>query len=359
MSRATRVGWLCLALTVACGSRTALFGAATGDDLESGDGGPRGDGGRLTDAGPDANIIVETDAACATARECDDGIACTLDTCQEGRCFRELVDAVCDDGIFCNGVERCDVAAACVPRPQACDDGIACSLDACDEATRACRHDPDDTLCPPSHVCDLALACQARVLAHDTENLYDVRVPSGVTSLVGRLGTTLTDVALTPGNRLYGINYTALFDVDTATGATRQRSTLPAGSYNAFDLAPDGTLYIGGGRRISSIDVATGRLTAFANLPSPSSGDIAFVANRMLVTVTGAVDDDLVEVDVATRVARRLGSIGFPCVWGLAAYGATLYGFNCEGYILGIDTATGAGTTITQTDVTFYGATAR
>lgn len=359
MTKKTRLAWLCVVLTAACGSRTALFTDVTGGDVDDGDGGLRPDGAPLGDAGPDANIIVETDASCVTAAECNDGIPCTLDTCQGGRCFRELADSLCDDGVFCNGVERCDVTAGCVERAQACDDGIACSLDACDEAARGCRHTPDDTLCPPSHVCDLALSCQARVLAHDTENLYDVRVPSGVTTLVGRLGTTLTDVALTPGNRLFGISYDALFDVDTATGATRRRSTLPSGTYNAFDLAPDGTLYIGGGRRISSLDVATGRLTAFANVPSPTSGDIAFVGNRMLVTVTGPADDELVEIDLVTRVSRRLGSIGYPCVWGLAAYGPTLYGFSCDGYILGIDTGTGAGSIVTQTNVTFYGATAR
>jgi hypothetical protein len=222
--RTKRFAWLCLVLTAACGSRTALFGGAPTDEDtdQTADGGPRRDG--ASDAGPDANIIVETDAACATARECDDGIPCTLDTCQGGRCFRELADSVCDDGAFCNGVERCDVTAGCVARAEACEDGISCSLDACDEANRTCRHTPDDTLCPPSHVCDLALACQARVLAHDTESLYDVRVPSGVTSLVGKLGTTLTDVALTPGNRLYGISYDALFEVDTATAATRSTS---------------------------------------------------------------------------------------------------------------------------------------
>src|SRR5687768_11991096 len=48
-------------------------------------------------------------------------------------------DADCDDGLHCNGVERCDDACACRPGTAvACDDGIACTVDGCSEETRAC-----------------------------------------------------------------------------------------------------------------------------------------------------------------------------------------------------------------------------
>jgi hypothetical protein len=44
---------------------------------------------------------------------------------------------VCDDGIFCTGVERC-VAGTCQREPVRCDDGIACSVDRCDRALDRC-----------------------------------------------------------------------------------------------------------------------------------------------------------------------------------------------------------------------------
>ena len=66
------------------------------------------------------------------------------------------VDADCDDGVFCNGAESCEVAtgvclAGTVPM---CDDGNPCTVDACDGAADACRNDPP---APPGEVDQLNL----------------------------------------------------------------------------------------------------------------------------------------------------------------------------------------------------------
>jgi hypothetical protein len=47
---------------------------------------------------------------------CDDGVTCTVDTCDEDAetCANPGSDALCDDGIACNGAETCGVAG-CVP----------------------------------------------------------------------------------------------------------------------------------------------------------------------------------------------------------------------------------------------------
>jgi hypothetical protein len=54
-------------------------------------------------------------------------------------------DAECSDRMACNGVERCDPAVGCVPgTPIACDDGVACTMDRCEEPGGTCRHVPTD-----------------------------------------------------------------------------------------------------------------------------------------------------------------------------------------------------------------------
>lgn len=102
--------------------------------------------------------------------DCDDGVACTADACEEetARCVHVPIPATCDDGLFCNGVERCDGRAGCVAgMPPACDDRIACTIDTCDEASRSCLHETDDDLCDDGVVCngvercDEAIGCAA------------------------------------------------------------------------------------------------------------------------------------------------------------------------------------------------------
>jgi hypothetical protein len=52
-------------------------------------------------------------------------------------------DRDCDDGVFCNGAETCS-AGHCVARMLACDDGIACTIDDCNEGTRSCTSTAPD-----------------------------------------------------------------------------------------------------------------------------------------------------------------------------------------------------------------------
>src|SRR5436309_2355709 len=49
-------------------------------------------------------------------------------------------DADCDNGRFCDGLERCDISGgACVPgTPVTCNDSNPCTIDYCDEVTRGC-----------------------------------------------------------------------------------------------------------------------------------------------------------------------------------------------------------------------------
>jgi hypothetical protein len=86
--------------------------------------------------------------ACTTPAECDDGLACTSDTCEGDRCVHTADDSACaDDDIACT-TSRCDLAQGCVlvPDDSACSDGVGCTTDRCDR-TQGCVLVPDDSAC--------------------------------------------------------------------------------------------------------------------------------------------------------------------------------------------------------------------
>ncbi len=122
---------------------------------------------------------------CVTAVDCDDGIACTDDSCDLGSCVNAPNAAFCSNGLFCDGEEVCNPLTGCQPGgnpcPGAadcdevndecipcfngadCDDGIFCTIDECID--NVCVRTPDDSVCSDfqfcngAEVCDPQLAC--------------------------------------------------------------------------------------------------------------------------------------------------------------------------------------------------------
>jgi hypothetical protein len=96
------------------------------------------------------------------AVSCDDGIACTFDACEEpsGSCAHLVQHGACDDGLYCTGSETCDAKKGCVGGvAPTCTDGVACTIDVCDPLTDACSAVADDGLCPCTETCDLKAGC--------------------------------------------------------------------------------------------------------------------------------------------------------------------------------------------------------
>ncbi len=311
---------------------------------------------------PDAPL---TDVGCSRDAECDDGIDCTDDVCDPdfGRCRNVPLDGRCDDGLFCTGTERCDATRGCVTTPRSCADPIACTVDTCDETTKSCVRTPDDALCPISHVCDALKGCQARAIAHTDDEILEIRLPSGEVNPIGPTTGTLTDIALHPDGTLYGVRSTSICVVDLKTGSCTSSVALRV-SLVGLDVAPDGTIWGAGGNRLYRVDPKTGTTTPSGTFPPGlvASGDLAVLGTRILATArsTGGADiDTLVELMPSSGTSKVLGSIGRRCVWGLAAYGPTLYGLTCEGAVLRIDPTNGKSTQLSKIDAPFWGATAR
>ncbi|HIF98382.1 MAG TPA: hypothetical protein EYQ54_15395, partial [Myxococcales bacterium] len=105
----------------------------------------------------------------AAGTSCDDGDACTApDQCDAIGACTQSTPVVCDDSLFCNGAETCDIVLGCQPgTPPTVDDGVACTDDSCDEVGGAVVHSANASLCDDSlfcngaETCDIVLDCQA------------------------------------------------------------------------------------------------------------------------------------------------------------------------------------------------------
>ena len=144
-------------LSLATGAQLALWGGACGQPAPSnpfpfdggsgggaGAGGGDGAGGSF-DAGTDADPTLG--GPCSVDSQCDDGHDCTFDACDTAllRCRFTPDDSQCQNGQFCDGIERCDNKLGCrAGEPVSCSDGNACTINSCDESRDSCLSQPRD-----------------------------------------------------------------------------------------------------------------------------------------------------------------------------------------------------------------------
>ncbi len=92
----------------------------------------------------------DPDDGCAAAADCDDGIPCTLEDCVAGACVATLDEGCgpsCSLSIECQAAATC-FDAVCLPgfgcfqAPRSCDDGNACTADSC--GAEGCVNTPID-----------------------------------------------------------------------------------------------------------------------------------------------------------------------------------------------------------------------
>jgi len=105
-------------------------------------GGDRADdagGDRADDTGGDRADDTAEATICTGPAECNDGIACTVDTCspETGSCAHEPNDAACDDGVSCT-VDSCRPTGGCAHLPPDADSDTypdaECYGNDCDDA---------------------------------------------------------------------------------------------------------------------------------------------------------------------------------------------------------------------------------
>jgi hypothetical protein len=100
---------------------------------------------------------------------CDDGNACTVDSCSSGGCFHTSspVGTSCGDGDACNGAETCDGAGQCqAGTAVVCTPSDACHVaGVCDPATGLCSNpaSADGTACDDGNACTKTDVCTTGV----------------------------------------------------------------------------------------------------------------------------------------------------------------------------------------------------
>jgi hypothetical protein len=140
-----------------------------------------GAAGCVTQADCDDGVFCNGAETCDPVLDCqagtpvviDDGVACTVDACDE---VNDLVvnnpdNANCDNGQFCDGSETCDASLGCqAGTPVAINDGVACSVDSCDETLDRVANAVDDDFCDDgdpctTEICDAVTGCANLPLA--------------------------------------------------------------------------------------------------------------------------------------------------------------------------------------------------
>ena len=280
---------------------------------------------------------------------CDDGLSCTIDSCDDDSdsCENAPCDGMCNDGIFCDGVERCDSALGCVEGEAACDLDLFCATDQCNESQKRCTH-TFPLFCQPPDVHLLVTDAQGR--------LYDV-APFGTPTqtLIAAQQSVHLDIAIVDG-RWFVMDFILR---ELYPGTNNIKADISPLSLNSLGAGPDHMLYAAG-TQVYRIDPNTGASTLLGDLPlgHSSSGDLAFLGNRMFVSTDSPCGGALVEFDPATGQSSVLGGDGLGCVYGLATVGGTLYVVNCDGTIGTFNPDTGDMRILATTTVTVYGADA-
>ena len=113
----------------------------------------------------------------APAINCDDGNVCTDDSCdgKTGLCLHANNKGPCSDGNLCTSGDTCDGNSNCAAGALLkCDDGLACTADSCDVATGKCVfvNVADATPCDDGLACTASSACKAGKCAATAPCIY-------------------------------------------------------------------------------------------------------------------------------------------------------------------------------------------
>ena len=178
-----------------------------------------------------------------------------------------------------------------------------------------------------------------------------VNVSTGEQTVVGDMGTVMTDIAFDSTGNLYGITFGDLYAIDRETAVATLIGTHNDGTgvKNSLVFGADNTLYAAWDG-LYTIDVTTGVSTVLGNAGTSyhSSGDLAFVDGDLYMSSSAAGEDDsLVILDTVDGSASVVGSMGIAPAYGLSNNKKALYSVAGTG-IYTTDAETGESTLVSN-----------
>jgi hypothetical protein len=98
---------------------------------------------------------------CDDDGECDDGVACTTDTCDptDKLCVFPPDHGFCGNGVACDGIEYCDTQTGCQPGTPVTCGSVECGTNDCVEPGGNCVITDDDADCDNNLYCDGEETC--------------------------------------------------------------------------------------------------------------------------------------------------------------------------------------------------------
>ena len=103
---------------------------------------------------------TEREVGCAEGKQnCDDGNACTTDSCDKSSgCVNSANSSGCDDGDACTTGDKCGGGKCQGGSAKGCDDGNACTTDSCDKSS-GCVNSANSSGCDDGDACTTGDKC--------------------------------------------------------------------------------------------------------------------------------------------------------------------------------------------------------
>jgi hypothetical protein len=298
--------------------------------------------------------IADPSSGCVIDADCDDGVFCNgaglcidgscvaidpcpaaidgcvvLGSCDEATrsCPGVPDDSLCDDGLFCNGIESCDPGTHdCTTTSDACPFAIdGCLVNAgCDEATDTCLTEPDDTLCDDGLFCNGAEHCDA-----DTGSCFAVDpCPAAIDGCVvlGSCDEATKSCPGVPDDSLCLEGQICLPDGSCVEGTTTTTSTVTSTTSTDATSSTTSTTAVTSTTSTTSTLVTTTTTTTGATSTTTTTvpADDHPLSGAKLVLKDRASNAAKRRLAVLSRDAAQLGLADVPDVPALFASGGSL-----------------------------------
>jgi subtilisin-like proprotein convertase family protein len=247
----------------------------------------------------------------------------------------------CDDGQFCNGAETCVAGSCQAGTPPNCNDGVACTVDACNESTDSCTHTPNNGACDDGLFCNGAETCHA-TLGCQAGSDPCAGAPCNETTNTcgggGEIWVTFADSAVVPGVGTVTNEDIVSYNLGSGTWSLIfDGSDVGLGSFaiDGMQLLSDGRILLSftAGGTVGGVAMADADVLQFTptSLGSTTAGTFAMLFDGSDVGLS-TIDEDVDAVAVSTDGRLVISTLGPFTVTGVSGQDEDLLVFNATSF---------------------------